>query len=85
MYTYVDVKQNSKQITLSQNALAFTYCQVPIIYTLSDKIGIKVLLENKEVKAFESLTLDNNISSKIFKRSGEIEQIWVSLTKDICN
>lgn len=85
IYNYVDVNQNSKQIALPKNALAFTYCQVPIIYVLSNKIGIKLIYESNDIEEVEALSLDKNISSKIFRRTGEINQIIVSLTEEICN
>ena len=35
-FSYVDVNQNICKLDLNQNQLAFTYCQVPIVYELKD-------------------------------------------------
>ena len=35
-FSYVDVNQNICKFDLNQNQLAFTYCQVPIVYELKD-------------------------------------------------
>jgi hypothetical protein len=85
IYHFIDVHKNSRQIKLSENSLAFSYCQIPIVYKLTNDIGIEIKFTNGQHKSINSLELDSEISSKIFSRNGEIEQITVSLTKNICN
>lgn len=84
-FNYIDVNQNHSELRLNENSLAFTYCQVPIVYELSNKIGITITLENNDTKSLEGLSLDQSMSAKIFKRTGEVKHIKVSLTKEICN
>ena len=84
-YNYIAVDQQNKNIELEKNMLAFTYCQVPIIYQLTDKIGTKVTFATGEVKQLEGLTLTKHISSQIFKRTNQIAQVKVYVTKEICN
>jgi hypothetical protein len=80
-FNYIDVDGNEKQISLAKNTIAFTYCKVPVIYNLFDKNGILVTFKNKKTKSFDRLVLDKEVSSEIFSRTGEIEQIAVFLTK----
>ncbi|WP_179375072.1 hypothetical protein [Winogradskyella wichelsiae] len=80
-FNYTNIAKSSKTIQLEKNSLCFTYCQVPIIYQLEDDNKIEVLLNDGSVKVFNDLKLDKNISDKIFKRSGEVDQIRVSIKK----
>lgn len=66
-------------INLSANQLAFTLCQVPVIYSASDRKEIEVIFNGDEVLRIEGDTLDLKSSSMIFNRSGEIEQLKVSV------
>ncbi|HAW03465.1 MAG TPA: hypothetical protein DCW83_02190, partial [Saprospirales bacterium] len=69
------------EIQLEVGTLAFTYCQVPIMYKLSDKSGIKVEFSNQEILESASLILDTDTSNKLFKRTGEINLITVYIKK----
>ncbi len=84
-YDYINVAQKQAHLTLEKNMLAFTYCQVPIVYELTDKIGIDVHYENRDIQHFESLKLDVETSAEIFKRTKAITYVKVYVTKDICN
>jgi hypothetical protein len=81
VFTYVDLDKSSKEIVLEQGALAFTYCQIPVVYQLSEQEGIQVLFKESSVLEFETLRIDAQTSSKIFRRTGEIQQIIISLKK----
>jgi hypothetical protein len=59
--------------------LAFTVCQVPVIYTIEDKNQIEVQYKNNTEEIFSSLTLPHDLSQKIFDRTGEISQLKVSV------
>ena len=80
-FSYTSINKQEKEIHLESNSLCFTYCQIPIIYKLSNKKGLKVIFNNDSTLEFEDLKLDNETSSKIFKRTGEINQIIVSIIK----
>ena len=69
------------EIELEKDSLCFTYCQIPIIYKLSDKQGVKVIFNKDAVLEFDSLYLDSQTSKKVFKRTGEINRIEVFLKK----
>lgn len=80
IFTYCDVKGIKKQINLEPGSLAFTYCQVPIVYKLSNKQAISYTINNELIQT-ESSQLNEETSSKIFQRTAEIEKIIVHITK----
>ncbi|WP_084205850.1 hypothetical protein [Psychroserpens mesophilus] len=82
-FNYVDVDKNWKQIDLEVGSLAFTYCQVPIVYKLGNDNAIEVVFKDNSVTNFNNLTLDNKTSTKLFNRSGLIEKLIISVHKSI--
>lgn len=75
---YVSVKGDTKSLAIPKDALAFTVCQVPVMYILSDENKIEVQFQNKK-ETVHGLELTKVISDMIFARSGEIEQLQVHL------
>jgi len=81
IFKYQSVNKEKKEIQLQSDSLCFTFCQVPIIYQLSAKEGLKVEFNKDSVLEFKGLNLDSQTSSKLFKRTGEISQITVAIKK----
>lgn len=79
MFNYVDLLFMPKSITLESNSLCFTYCQIPIVYKISDQKGIEVFYHDQTIQKFEELTLDAKTSKQVFERTNEIQQITVHL------
>ncbi len=61
--------------------LCYTYCQVPVIYNLSDKEAIEVVLNNGSTIKLDSLSLNDELSTKMFDRTGEIKNVNVFVVK----
>ena len=80
-FAYTNVHKEAKRISLEKDSLCFTYCQVPIIYKISDKPQIEVFFSDNSYKKFEGLKLDTEVSHKVFARKGAIERIEVSVVK----
>ncbi|TVZ57222.1 hypothetical protein OD91_2538 [Lutibacter sp. Hel_I_33_5] len=80
-FHYINVKQETKTINLHKDSLAFTYCQVPIIYKKSLKESILIKFTNDRVLDSNNLVIEKEISKKMFKRTGEIESIIVHVKK----
>ena len=78
-FTYFDVNNELKEIELEKESLCFTYCQIPIIYQLSNTSGIDVMMSNGSSIQVNDLHLDNELSNKVFTRSGEIIQLKIQL------
>ncbi|GAA3656335.1 hypothetical protein [Flavivirga jejuensis] len=81
IFTYIDVKNMEWEMLLEVDSLCFTYCQVPIIYQLSDKNSLQVIYSNNRRLNFDDLSLISEISKSIFQRKGEVIQINVLLKK----
>ena len=79
VFNYKAINKEECELQLNEGSLCFTYCQVPIIYQFSEKDSIKVEFENEQSKMIDKLELDVETSSKLFKRTGEIIQIVVSI------
>jgi hypothetical protein len=79
LVSFIDFDNKPFSLKLEKGSLAFTVCQVPIIYKLSDKNQIEVSHKNNEIDTISSLTLNHELSQKIFQRTGEIIQITVSI------
>jgi hypothetical protein len=80
-FAYIDLDKSSKEIALEQGSLAFTYCQIPVVYQRSKQEGIQVVMNDCSVLEFDTLQIDVQTSSKIFRRTGEIQRILVHLQK----
>ncbi|WP_298538772.1 hypothetical protein [uncultured Aquimarina sp.] len=83
MFHYTDINQNKKQLQLYKHELAFTYCQVPVVYSLSGENSIEITYIDGSIVSHIGLNLDVLISKKLFKRTGEIESIKVNIEKTI--
>lgn len=80
-FIYTTIHREVKRIPLEKDSLCFTYCQIPIIYKLSEDEGLKVLFNKDSVLEFNSLSLDSQTSNRVFERTNEIDQIIVSIKK----
>ncbi len=80
-FKFTNINKEEQVVELTENSLCFTYCQVPIIYKLSNREGMEVILNNDQQLSFDNLCLDTQISESIFKRKGQITQIIVLLKR----
>ncbi len=80
-FSFTNVNKEEQSIKLEANSLCFTYCQVPIIYKLSDKNGMQVIAKNGKPEESNNLSLSLEVSKSIFERTGEIARIIVSIKK----
>jgi hypothetical protein len=78
VFKYYDVFHQKRKLTILENQLAYTFCQVPVIYTLSDKDN-HILLELSDGSKVEldGNMLDEKQSNPIFNRNGKIVKIEV--------
>ena len=80
-FQYIDVHKEPKEIQLEEGSLCFTYCQIPIIYQLSKKEGIKIVSGDHAIQENDVLKLDKETSASIFNRFGDIDRIIVAIQK----
>jgi hypothetical protein len=83
VFEYVDVQQEFKQLPLEKGSLCFTYCQVPIVYTLATENRLTITYKNSAPTQLNDLTVDETNSLKMFERTGEIIQINVQIKASI--
>lgn len=81
VFSYVDIHGKTIQFPIGENSLCFTYCQVPVVYEISDKNSIHVSFCNGLKTVHERLNLDKETSGKIFNRTGEVSRLVVQLDK----
>ncbi|MGB5371129.1 MAG: hypothetical protein WBN18_11930, partial [Flavobacteriaceae bacterium] len=81
-FEYIDVENETKSIALPPGSLGFTYCQIPVVYTLAKTNGVEVHHKDGPPLKTAELRLDRNTSTEIFLRSAKIIQINVSLHAD---
>ena len=82
-FNYVDIDLNHHQISIDKGALAFTYCQIPIVYQLAESDRIEIIYSNNKITSNDSLYLDQTTSQQIFGRTGEISKILVYVNDEI--
>lgn len=82
---FIHLNQEREEIMIPPNALCFSYCQVPIIYKLSNQNSITVSFNESAAKTFSGLTLDAELSKQLFRRTGFIKSITVTLEESLLN
>ena len=81
IFEYYDVQHQKHSISLEKDSLAFTICQVPIIYKINLTTAISVEFSNGKSKQFKGNRLDKNITQDILKRSSRVKQVTVYVIK----
>jgi hypothetical protein len=79
---FYDLHNKAYSLTLRSQSLAFTVCQVPVIYQLDQENRVEVHFNDGKVENINSLSLDHEMSQMLFQRTGAIALIKVSL-KDL--
>lgn len=77
---YLDVDNHWQQITVPKDGLAFTWCQIPIVYVLFEGTPtLSVKLASGESLERTELVLDKVHSQALFGRTGHIRAIHIAL------
>ena len=76
-FRFVDIDDEWQTITVPAGGLAFTWCQVPIIYQLDDEAepGVQLELHNDNDLRLQQLALPAEESQALFERSGRIRRL----------
>jgi len=80
-FRYLDVDGQWRELEVPAGGIAFTWCQVPIIYVLEDSEAacLTVTTDTGERMVFANHHLPATESSELFRRSGRIQQINVAI------
>lgn len=76
-FEYVDVQQRWQTIELTAESLAYTVCQVPVVYKRGDKAEIEIMMTDGRTERIEGSVVPRKLSSTIFRRSHEVMQLTV--------
>jgi len=79
VFEYYSLDGESHQISLDENEIGFTLCQVPVVYTFSDEEKISVTFKDDTSEYILGNSLDEHLSSLIFNRSGEVNLVEVNV------
>ncbi|SHF08780.1 hypothetical protein SAMN05444274_103451 [Mariniphaga anaerophila] len=82
VFHYIDLNGKNKSVDLKPGQLAFTFCQVPVVYSVGEAETIAISYKNGHVQYFNGHAIDKLNSSKIFARSGEIEMVEFSMNSN---
>ena len=84
LFEFYDIYQKKRKIEIKKNQIGFTYCQVPIIYTLfhQPQARIRLILDDKSGIELIGNKLTKIQSRNIFNRNGKINQINVFFNKE---
>lgn len=75
VFEYIDLFKQPQKIQMPKDSLGFTYCQVPVVYQVFENDSLEIFFRDGSTKVFDHLTIDEEISNQIFKRTGEVTQI----------
>jgi hypothetical protein len=79
-FRYLDVQNRWQQTIVPINGIGFTWCQVPILYELSNGSPTLTLsLSDGKQITTSDLTLGGKYSHALFNRTGFIKQIHITL------
>ena len=83
-FHYRSVKDKEQKIELKAGSLAFTICQVPVVYQLNGQVGLTINLYDGSQQESPANTLSKDLSREVFDRTGKVAQINVHLNpKDL--
>ena len=78
-FCYYDVTGARRRLALQVGELAFTYCQVPVVYRLAESDFLTIVRTGGAREAGQGLGLDAAASADLFERTGNIARIEVCL------
>ena len=81
---YLDVDGEWRDVDVPARGLAFTWCQVPVIFSLDDSVepALTVTRDDGSQQTFDELALPAEDSRALFERTGDIRQLTVTFNRD---
>jgi hypothetical protein len=78
-FRYLDVAGVAQNLRLRAGTLAFTYCQVPVVYQLARQAGLTLQFADSRVHRQAETVLNEPYSRAIFERTGQVKSITVEI------
>ena len=84
-FCFLDVDGNWQDLIVPARGLAFTWCQVPVVYRLDDNAepSLTITWNDGRIQTLPQLALPAEESSELFMRSGRIRQLTLNLRADM--
>ena len=81
-FEYFNVVGEKNCLALTKDSLAFTYCQVPVVYSKNNgQASIEVSYIDGQQKTLQASGLDVETTLELFSRNNTIEKIVVSIPR----
>lgn len=77
VFEYYDVTGTKRSMMVNHGMLAFTICQVPVIYIPGQEQKIMVTRKDGTEMQIDGLEMSESVSASIFRRNGSVENIQV--------
>jgi hypothetical protein len=77
-FEYYNLEGQKEVLEIMKGELAFTYCQVPIIYLYGEQREMELFFSDGTRKTIKGQQLDTALSKELFSRSGKIRLIRVA-------
>jgi hypothetical protein len=84
-FRFLDVAGRWQELQVPALGLAFTWCQVPIVYRLVDRgpPAMTVTREDGSSQTLAAVALPAELSAEIFQRSGRLRRLSLDLPRDL--
>lgn len=82
LFNYINVSGEATILNINKQQLVFTYCQVPIVYSIAEDYKTIVSFTDGSQKEYPKLGLDKQTSTEVFSRSGNVKTITVHIKKE---
>ena len=82
---YLDVDSEWQDLTIPSKCLAFTWCQIPVVYQLDDSAASSLTLtwDDGREQQLDELALPADISTELFQRTGKVRQLTVTFGRSL--
>ncbi|MEM6732322.1 MAG: hypothetical protein AAF658_12255, partial [Myxococcota bacterium] len=79
-FRYLGVDDEWHEIEVPEQGIAFTWCQVPVVYILNDDADsfLEVTSSDGKTERYSDMTLPSGACSDVFRRTGAIRAIRAS-------
>ncbi|MCB0268964.1 MAG: hypothetical protein KDH95_12440, partial [Calditrichaeota bacterium] len=79
IFDYYDVNNKKQSLTLNQGMLAFTICQVPVVFILAKENTVFVTMKDGSAIEMDGMEIDTALSQSIFQREDTVRIVRVSI------
>ena len=84
VFRFLDVHNQWQELNVPENGLAFTWCQLPLVYRIceSQAPALTVTLANGDSLSLTDLRLPADLAEAVFTRNGFIEKLELTITSE---